>query len=242
MTATNNELKILMSGGAGLLGTTLQKCNPSIIVPSREEMDVCNKASIDAALLKYKPDVFIHAAAFTSPPRCDENPMQALSTNIVGTSNAVLSAQAHDVRLIYISTDYVFKGDTGMYAENDAVLPQNLYAWSKLGGECAVRTYANALIIRTSFSPDQFPYDAAFIDQYTSRDSVSVIAKLILEVVYANVQEPVIHVGTDRKTVKELALILGKEDVKDLKRDEVSFSTPRDTSFDTTLLDTYVNT
>jgi len=242
MNTRTNQLKILISGGGGLLGTVLQAIDPAIIAPLREEMDVCDKASIDAALAKYKPDVFIHAAAFTSPPRCDEHPMLALETNIIGTGNAVLSAEEHGVRLVYISTDYVFKGDSGMYLEDDELLPQNLYAWSKLGGECAVRASANALIIRTSFSPDEFPYDAAFVDQYTSRDSVSVIAGLILQVVSADVKEQIIHVGTDRKSVKELALKLGKEDVKDLRRDEVSFSAPRDTSFNTELLDKYLNT
>jgi hypothetical protein len=64
--------------------------------------------------------------------------------------------------LVYISTDYVFAGEKGMYKEQDELLPQNKYAWSKLGGECAVQMLDNYVIIRLSFGPDIFPYKAAF--------------------------------------------------------------------------------
>lgn len=226
------KLRIVMSGGSGLLGSALQLIDSDIIAPSHEEMDVTDIVSIRSALEKYKPDIFIHAAAYTSPPRCDENPMTALTANIIGTANAVLIAKEQECKLVYISTDYVFRGDKGNYVEDDAVFPQNRYAWSKLGGECAVRMYDKGLIIRTSFYPDEFPYQAAFVDQYTSRDGVSVIAKLIYEVISRDTTEPVVHIGTERKTVKELALKLGKLDVKDLRRSDVSFVTPEDTSLD----------
>lgn len=232
--------KILMSGGSGLLGTALREIDKDIIAPSHTEMDVCDQDSLDQALEKYKPDVFIHAAAFTSPPKCDQEPMEALKNNIIGTSNAVMAAAKNNVRLVYISTDYVFKGDKGNYKEEDELLPQNRYAWSKLGGECAVRMYDNSLIIRTSFYPDEFPYPAAFVDQYTSRDGVSVIAKMIHDLISEDVKESVIHVGTERKTVKELAYKLGSKDVKDLKRNEVNFATPEDTSLDISLLKNYL--
>jgi len=228
--------KILMSGGSGLLGTAMQIIDPNIIAPSHSEMDVTDIESIKSALDKHRPDVFLHAAAFTSPPRCDEEPMCAIEHNIIGTANAVMAAVEANVRLVYISTDYVFKGDKGNYSEGDEVLPQNIYAWSKLGGECSVRAYDNSLIIRTSFYPNEFPYDAAFVDQHTSRDTVDTIAKLIYQLLHINIVEPVIHVGTDRKTVKELALAMGKSDVKDLHRNDVNFATPADTSFDLTKL------
>ncbi len=83
------------------------------------------------------------------------------------------------LQLVYISTDYIFKGDRGLYSETDAVYPSNKYAWSKPGGECAMRLYDKALIIRTSFGPNTFPYEKAFVDQWTSRESVSVIARKI---------------------------------------------------------------
>ena len=158
--------------------------------------------------------------------------MKALENNIVGTCNVVLACQSANVRLVYISTDYIYKGDRGSYNENDEILPQNRYTWSKLGGECAVRLYDNALIIRTSFGPDVFPYDRAFVDQYTSRDGISVIAPMILKLAQRMDVRGIVNVGTERKTVKELAIKLGKKDVGDMRREEMMKDGIVDTSFD----------
>jgi len=78
------------------------------------------------------------APRFTSPPKVDQDPAKALDANIVGTANVVKLAQRYRLKVLYISTDYVFRGDRGNYSEADAVDPVNKYAWSKLGGECAV--------------------------------------------------------------------------------------------------------
>lgn len=223
---------ILLSGGSGLLGSTLQKLDSSISAPPHIQMDVTNLATVQDAIGKHKPDIFIHAAAFISPPAAEKEPMKALENNIVGTCNVVLACQSANVRLVYISTDYIYKGDRGSYNENDEILPQNKYTWSKLGGECAVRLYDNALIIRTSFGPDVFPYDRAFVDQYTSRDGISVIAPMILKLAQRMDVRGIVNVGTERKTVKELAIKLGKKDVGDMRREEMMKDGIVDTSFD----------
>lgn len=225
-------MKILLTGGSGLLGTELQKLESSLLAPAHTEFDVEDMAGMDEYLSRNDVSAVIHAAAFTSPPRAESEPMEALSANISGTANVVRLCAKHSLRLVYLSTDYVFEGDQGNYAEEDALKPQNLYAWSKLGGECAVRMYADSLIIRTSFCEPVFPHEKAFVDQYTSRDSVEVIAPMILELSKRGDLTGIIHVGTERKTVKELALQLGKDDVGDLRRDEVSFNVPFDTSLD----------
>lgn len=223
--------RILISGGSGLLGSCFRKLVLGAIAPTHQEMDVLDAGAIDRFLNKYKPSIFIHAAAFISPPKCDAEPMMAMKNNIFGTCNVVEACHKHNIRLVYLSTDYVFKGDRGDYKGEDELYPQNLYAWTKLGGECAVRTYTNSLIIRTSFCPEIFPYNKAFVDQYTSRDSVSVIAPMILSLAKRKDVKGVIHVGTERKTVRELALKLGKHNVGSLTRSKVSFNAPFDTSF-----------
>src|SRR3989338_2884754 len=224
--------KILITGGSGLLGTYLCKLHPEVIAPPREEVDILDARAVETALDKYKPDVVIHCAAFTSPPKVNEKPIEAMRVNIVGTANVVTAASERNIRLVFISTDYVFKGDKGNYKEEDELCPQNYYAWSKLGGECAVRAYKNSLIIRTSFSPDVFPYEKAFVDQFTSRDALSVIAPTLYDLAVRDDLKGVIHAGTDRKSVKELALKLGKKDVQDLFLKDVTFNPPADTSFD----------
>lgn len=227
----NKKNIIMISGGEGRLGSYFKKLDNFIIAPTRAEMDILDKKALNFFFNKYKPDIFIHCAAMTGPIQCDQEPINAMRANIEGTCNVVDVCNKYKTRLVYICTDYVFKGDKGNYSEEDELYPQNLYAWSKLGGECAVRMYPQALIIRTSFSPDIFPYDKAFVDQYTSRDGLKVIAPVILKLSKMKKITGVVHVGTKRKTVKELALKLGKKDIIDLRRKDVPFVAPYDTSF-----------
>ncbi len=227
---------ILLTGGSGLLGTNLLRLAPWIAAPSHQEFDVTKPETMEAWFQAHPAVTVIHAASLTSPPVVDEYPLEALAANIIGTGHLIRLCHGMEARMVYISTDYVFRGDRGQYREDDELLPQNLYAWSKLGGECAVRLYENSLIIRTSFCEPVFPHPKAFIDQYTSRDSITVIAPMILALALDRDLTGIVHVGTERKTVKELALKLGKSAVGDIKRDEVDFQVPRDTSLDITRL------
>jgi len=150
--------------------------------------------------------------------------------NIIGASNVVKLCMELDLRLIYICTDYVFKGDKGNYEEDDPVYPVNKYAWSKLGGECAVRMHDKSLIIRTTFAPNVFPYEKAFVDQWTSRESVSIIAGMIEKLIDKDITGT-IHVGGRRKTVFEFAKGLDQsKEIGELSIKDVSFSVPVDTS------------
>ena len=71
-------------------------------------------------------EVLIHGAAFTSPPKVDADPLRAIDVNIVGTANVVRLCMAHAIRLVYISTDYVFRGDRGQYREEDELCGQQV--------------------------------------------------------------------------------------------------------------------
>jgi dTDP-4-dehydrorhamnose reductase len=225
--------RLLFTGGSGLLGRAFRQLVPEALYPSSTELDVTNVAQMDAYFADHRVDVVVHAAAFTSPPKIDQTPERALDVNIIGTANVVRVAMARRCRLVYISTDYVFRGDRGEYGEDDAMHPVNRYAWSKLGGECAVRLYDNALIIRTSFGPDVFPYPKAFVDQWTSRQAVSAAARDILAAVQSDVTG-VLHVGGPRRSVHEYALSLDPtQDIGRLSIKDVSFAVPVDTSLDT---------
>ena len=228
--------QVLLTGGRGLLGTELCKLEPKLLATDLEEFDVTDPDQMADFLTERKITTILHAAAFISPPKIDADPVQALQANIIGTANITTLCIERQFRLVYISTDYVFKGDRGNYNEEDELFPQNRYAWSKLGGECAVHLHSDSLIIRTSFCEPIFPHPKAFIDQYTSRDSVTVIAPLILKLALMKDLTGIIHVGTERKSVMELAQKLGRIDVGELCRDEVSFEVPFDTSFDLTKL------
>lgn len=225
-----NQHKIIFTGGNGLLGSEFRKILPNIQYPSSKEFNITNYSQMRNYIEKNDTELIIHAAAFTSPPLIDKDPLKAIEVNIIGTANVVKLCMEFDARLIYISTDYVFKGNKGNYKEDDPVYPVNKYAWSKLGGECAAMLYDKALIVRTTFGPEVFPYDKAFIDQWTSRESVSVIAEKISKLIEKDITG-VIHVGSKRKTVYEYAKSLDPaKDIGELSIKDVQFEAPVDTS------------
>jgi dTDP-4-dehydrorhamnose reductase len=222
--------RILVSGGSGLLGGELRKLLPEACFPASAAFNVTDFPQMDALLGQGDFGLLLHAAAFTSPPKIDKDPLRALEVNIVGTANVVRLCMAHGLKLVYVSTDYVFRGDQGNYREDDPLFPVNKYAWSKLGGECAVRMYENSLIVRTTFGPNVFPYEKAFCDQWTSRESVSCIAAKLVKLLSRDVTG-VIHLGGPRRTVHDYACSLDRQRViQRLSIHDVSFRVPVDTS------------
>jgi len=224
------EKQIMFTGGSGLLGSEIKLLLPNVFYPSSSEFNVVNYQQMQEYIKDKKIALFIHAAAFTSPPSVDKEPEKAIDANIIGTSNVVKLCLANQIKLMYISTDYVFKGDKGNYKEQAPVSPVNKYAWSKLGGECAVKMYDNALIIRTSFGPNEFPYSKAFIDQWTSRESVHNIAAKIAALVDKPVTG-VVHIGGKRQTVYEYAKSIdAAKEIGQLSINDIPFAAPQDTS------------
>jgi len=227
------ESKILFTGGSGLLGGEVKKLIPKALFPSSKVFNLTKYSQMEKYVAKRKPKLIIHAAAFTSPPLIEKDPEKALDVNIVGTANIVKLCLKSSIKLVYICTDYVFKGDKGNYKETDPVLPVNKYAWSKLGGECAVRLLGDFLIVRISMGERVFPYKRAFIDHFTSRESVDKIAKKIVKVVKKGISGT-IHLGSKRRSVYEFAKSLkNKRSVGRISIKEADFPVPKDTSLNT---------
>jgi dTDP-4-dehydrorhamnose reductase len=235
------EEQILFTGGSGLLGGEIQQLLPNACYPTSSAFNITDYQQMHDFLADKNIRLLIHAAAFTSPPLIDKSPEKAIDINIVGTAHIVKLCMAYQLRLLYISTDYVFKGDQGNYKEDAPVYPVNKYAWSKLGGECAVSMYDNALIVRTSFGPNEFPFPKAFVDQWTSRESVREIAAKIKALVETQVTG-IVHVGGQRKTVYEYAKSLDEsKEIGQLSINEVAFTPPKDTSLDCRYYDEIVS-
>jgi len=221
---------VIFTGGGGLLGSEFRKIAPQFLYPTAKEFDVTNYPQLEHYAEACGCDQVIHAAAFTSPPAVDKDPVKALEVNVIGTANVVKLCIKFRARLMYICTDYVFRGDRGSYSEDDPVHPVNKYAWSKLGGECAARLYDRSLIVRTTFGPDRFPYDRAFVDQWTSREPVSVIARKLVALAATDALG-VVHVGGERRTVHQYALSLDpSRNIGELSVKDVMFKVPADTS------------
>jgi dTDP-4-dehydrorhamnose reductase len=237
-------MSVLFIGGSGLLGRHVRELEPQWDYPTHQEFDILDWSGMKLALsmLDHPVTNIIHAAAFISPPKVEADPMQAMQVNIVGTVNMVRLAQRCDARLIYISTDYVFNGERGNYLEEHPVHPVNKYAWSKLGGECAVRMYGSGLIIRGSFGPAPFPYPKAYTDHYTTKLPVAEFAKRLVRVVKnAPGLHGVLHIGGESRSLYEYA----REVSPDLPIEPVSRATanpepPRNTSLNTNKFDILV--
>ena len=168
--------KVLVSGSRGNLANHLvvqgRETEYFVMSLDRKAMDITERSSLASALDKHKPDIFIHAAAYTRPMnKHQENANISLETNIIGTANVVLECMSRGIKLVYISTDYVYPGVKGEYSEDEPLSPYignndgvTKYGWSKLGGECAVRMYDGSLILRVCMCNHPFPHAKAAID------------------------------------------------------------------------------
>lgn len=223
-------MKIVLLGGSGLLGQQLSYLNSDILAPKHSEVDVTDGDQVNRYLAKIQPEMVIHAAAITDNRLVESDPADAIRTNIIGTAHIALNCLKRKIRLVYISTDYVYKGDRGNYKETDELLPFNKYAWTKLGGEASVQCVENHLIIRTSFGPAIFPYRQAFSDKWTSKDYVDVIAPLILEASLSPLTG-ILNLGTERKTIYSYALARNNG-VRPINLQDKAYNSPYDTSFD----------
>lgn len=232
---------VIFTGGSGLLGTEFKKLHPNFLYPSSNEFNVTNYIQMEDYVKKHGCDILIHSAAISKPPLVEKDPLKAIEVNIIGTANIVKLCMKFNSFLIYISTDYVFSGDKGYYKESDDVNPINKYGWSKLAGECSVKLHEKSLIVRTTFGPNKFPYEKAFNDQWTSKESVSNIVKK-LSFIVSNQISGVIHIGGPRRTLLEYANDLDKlQIIQGFSRKDVSFQIPKDTSLDCTHYDQLKN-
>ena len=157
------NLKFLITGAAGLIGNQLakdlSKSNEvfSCYNQSKPEfgtsmrMDLQNYEMISDVFSQVKPDAVIHLGAMTGVDLCETNELIAFDINSKATE--LIAKQCSDVNsfLIYVSTDYVFDGELGMYNEDHNPNPISIYGKSKHDGEKAVQNFtSNWCIARTS--------------------------------------------------------------------------------------------
>ena len=178
--------KIVITGGDGRFAQILKKNNRklNILYPNKKELNILNINSINKYLKKTKPKYLIHAAALSRPMNIhDKQISKSIDLNIIGTANIVKICSNLKIKLIYFSTGYVYEGRVGNYKETDPILPVNNYAWSKLGGECAVAMYKNSLILRITMCEKPFIHQFAFHDIKTNfifhEEVVKIIPKIL---------------------------------------------------------------
>jgi dTDP-4-dehydrorhamnose reductase len=147
---------ILVTGAGGQLGSELARadCAPgiAIVALSRAQLDITDASSVAAAIHTQQPDVVINCAAWTDVDGAETHAEAAFAVNATGPGVLATECARGNVRLIHMSTDYVFDGRSREpIAEDTEPSPLSTYGRSKLAGEWAVQKAApNHCIVRTS--------------------------------------------------------------------------------------------
>ncbi|WP_343523206.1 SDR family oxidoreductase [Pedobacter sp.] len=159
---------ILTTGSNGLLGQkitekVLQERRVNLIATAKginrypvkegyvyEEMDILDVERVREVIEKYKPDTLIHTAAMTNVDTCEVNRESCLQLNVSAVGTLLAICEEKNIRLIHLSTDFVFDGQNGPYSEEDAVNPVSYYGKSKvLAEELIKNSKTNYVILRT---------------------------------------------------------------------------------------------
>ncbi|WP_315793753.1 dTDP-4-dehydrorhamnose reductase [Paenibacillus sp. BIC5C1] len=150
-------MKVLVTGANGQLGRDvvllLEKEGHSVLACDRDQMDITNQAQCNDVISSYHPEAVIHCAAYTAVDVAETDIDSAYKVNAVGTRNIAVAAERTGAKLIYISTDYVFDGNSlSPYQEYDDTNPQSVYGKSKRAGELLVQSLSSKwFVVRTSW-------------------------------------------------------------------------------------------
>ncbi len=269
-------VRVLVTGASGLLGSKLvaelvsrgyevvaiHNRNPVMLEHEKLvkiKLDITNRTLLEDLILRARPDVIIHCAAYTDVDGCERDRELAWRVNVEATRSIVRAARVVRSYLIYVSTDYVFDGEKGMYREDDVPNPVNYYGLTKLIGEELVRA-SDLLytIVRPSAiygvggSKKSFAeYVAeklsreervrALVDQFVSPTHNTLLAKTIVEIVEMRPMGT-IHVAGERMSRYEFAIRIAKalglptELIEEARMEEMRHwiaKRPRDSSLDT---------
>ncbi|MFH8119749.1 MAG: dTDP-4-dehydrorhamnose reductase [Candidatus Aenigmatarchaeota archaeon] len=264
-------MKILVTGSSGLLGIkVIDELSKNFdVIPSYSskklykeaiKMDVTSWDDVKKVFSKVRPDVVVHTAAMTNVDSCEIDKRKAWVINAAGTKNVAEACKEFDSKLIYISTDYVFDGEKGMYKEEDKPNPINYYGFTKLKGEEFVQEICSDwLILRTSTLYGAHPSKECFVtwvikelkkenevrvvtDQFTSPTLTNDLAKIISKLIKKD-EKGVFHTaGSERISRYNLAIKISE--IFDLNRSlirpitskelEWEAKRPKDSSFDVT--------
>lgn len=204
-------MKIFVTGGSGHLGKVLvdylQK-DHDILAPSSKDCNILNTYSLFKIIKDFNPDIVIHLAAFVDTFGCEENKIDALDINVLGTFNMVEACMYLNCKFIYISSEYVFGGDKGNYTVNDKLDPINVYGKTKAAAEYIVSVLPNYQIIRAPFIRQVYP--KVFTDQYCSRYFLDEVVEKISNNILNN-SDKLVHIASKRMSLYDLYIKHGIE-------------------------------
>lgn len=152
--------KVLLTGANGFVGqelvTVLLRKGYSVIAtgkgPSRlqvedpqlvyYDIDITHPFALQTVMIRELPSVIVHAAAMTQVDECEQRQNEAHALNVEATARLLLDAETYSNFIIFLSTDFVFDGEKGMYEESDDVNPVSWYGHTKVEAEAVMQTSA----------------------------------------------------------------------------------------------------
>lgn len=182
-------LNILVTGGNGQLGSELKEIAPdyqdyNFFFTDVKDLDITNHGAVECFIESNKINIIINCAAYTAVDKAESEPELADAINHLAVANFSEIAKKNNIKLVHISTDYVFDGTNKKpYKEIDVPNPQSVYGQTKLDGELVMQKInpVNSIIIRTSWVYSRFGnnFVKTIIRLAETRDEISVVADQI---------------------------------------------------------------
>ena len=268
-------MKIFITGGSGLLGSKIAEialkkyghevyagyCHNKPEFGEPVKFDLTKDADLEV-IYKIKPEVIIHTAALTNVDECETNKELAYKINAEGTKRVAEIAKNLGAFLVYVSTDYVFSGDKGMYKEEDEPDPVGNYGYTKLLGEkycdCVARP---CVIFGAKPASGKVNFALWLINNLRNREEVKIVtdqyitptlntnlAKMLLEIAERGLKGIFHLAGATRVSRYDFALQIANE--FDLDKNSIAPSRmadmrwiatrPKDSSLDTSKASRYL--
>ncbi len=204
-------MKLLITGAYGQLGNEMrvalqryQQLQP--IFTDVDTLDICNRDAIEALVAKEQPDFIVNCAAYTAVDKAEDDEALCNKINCDAVRNLGVVAQAHGVRMVHVSTDYVFDGLGHVpYTEDMPVAPNTVYGKTKLAGERALLGVCpDAVIVRTAWLYSGFGnnFVKTMLRLGSERDSLKVVFDQIGTPTYAaDLAEAILKIVTAERFV-----------------------------------------
>ncbi len=194
--------RILVTGSNGQLGNALRReladdKNIEAIYTDVEQLDLTDSYALQRFLEDHPVDVIVNCAAYTAVDKAEADNLKAAAINTAAVGNLGQAAAKYKIKVIHISTDYVFSGENFRpYEENDEPSPQSIYGRTKLEGEGLLSSFCkDALIIRTAWLYSEFGsnFVKTMLRLADEKDSLNVVCDQIGTPTYAGDLAAAIH-------------------------------------------------
>lgn len=189
------------------MGSALRTLNPDWTFATRTDCDVTNADALTSMFARERPNIVVHAAAITNHQH--PNAADLMRVNAHATETVARLCRRDYVRMVYLSTHYVYGGEApdGGYTERDACAPIGAYAWSKFLGESFARLAPDHLIVRGSWYTWHsrvagWKERGALTDAWHTREPVESAARKISRLTLSNLGG-IINIGGPRRTFYE---------------------------------------